>query len=219
MVINIDSKEFCDILNFVRKCKFIDDIKFEIDPIINDSINITISKYHRGIGYRHRKVLDVRDLISGTFGISEAIKGITRSMERDLSNYIEKETNMIKIEKTMVTGWEPAIRGMRNPMNSWDKSDSVFSFDGAERYGYNVIIGENDKNLMRKLISSGSDHAKFRRMIVVYCDVTAPLYWWKEYDTYKVGTVANSCSTMHKIAAKEFELGDFSTDHLIWTML
>ena len=125
---------------------------------------------------------------------------------------------MIKIEKTMVTGWEPAIRGMRNPMNSWDKSDSVFSFDGAERYGYNVIIGENDKNLMRKLISSGSDHAKFRRMIVVYCDVTAPLYWWKEYDTYKVGTVANSCSTMHKIAAKEFELGDFSTDHLIWTM-
>lgn len=115
---------------------------------------------------------------------------------------------MIKIEKTMVTGWEPAIRGMRNPMNSWDKSDSVFSFDG------HVILGENDKKLMRQLIWGGSDHAKFRRMIAVYCDITAPLYWWKEFDTYKVGTVANSCSTMHKIAAKEFTLEDFSCEHL-----
>lgn len=123
---------------------------------------------------------------------------------------------MIKIEKTMVTGWEPAIRGMRNPMNSWDKSDSVFNLVPSmpDTEPVNVLLGENDKKLMQQLISSGSDHAKFRRMIVVYCDVTAPLYWWKEYDTYKVGTVANSCSTMHKIAAKEFTLEDFSCEHL-----
>lgn len=114
---------------------------------------------------------------------------------------------MIKIEKTEVLGLEPAIRGMRNPLNSWDKQDSFF--DGEE-----FIIGRNDFSLMEKLANAGSSHSKYRRMIVVYADVTAPLYWWKEYDTYKVGTVANSCSTMHKIHAKEFVLDDFSHEHL-----
>ena len=114
---------------------------------------------------------------------------------------------MIKIEKTEVLGLEPAIRGMRNPLNSWDKQDSFF--DGEE-----FIIGRNDFSLMEKLANAGSSHSKYRRMIVVYADVTAPLYWWKEYDTYKVGTVANSCSTMHKIQAKEFVLDDFSHEHL-----
>ena len=104
---------------------------------------------------------------------------------------------MIKIEKTEVLGLEPAIRGMRNPLNSWDKQDSFF--DGEE-----FIMGRNDFSLMEKLAKAGSSHAKYRRMIVVYADITAPLYWWKEYDTYKVGTVANSCSTMHKIHAKQF---------------
>lgn len=115
---------------------------------------------------------------------------------------------MIKIENVEVTGWEHAIRGMRNPMNSWDKSDSVIN----EGYGY---IGENDLELMKKLAKAGTDHRKFMRMITVYVDVTAPLYWWKEADTYKVGTVTNSCSTMHKIHEKKFTLDDFSTDHLI----
>ena len=114
---------------------------------------------------------------------------------------------MIKIEKTETYGWEAAIRGMRNPMNSWDKSDSVFSMG-------DTFIGENDLSLMKKLCKAGTDHRKFMRMIVVYVDITAPLYWWKEYDTYKVGTVANSCSTMHKILDKEFTLEDFSTDRL-----
>ena len=113
---------------------------------------------------------------------------------------------MIKIEKTEVLGLEPAIRGMRNPLNSWDKQDSFF--DGEE-----FIIGRNDFSLMEKLAKSGSSHSKYRRMIVVYADITAPLYWWKEYDTYKVGTVANSCSTMHKIHAKEFTLDDFSHEY------
>lgn len=116
---------------------------------------------------------------------------------------------MIKIENYDVMGWEHAIRGMRNPMNSWDKSDSQFY------KGYIDIIGENDLNLMRKLAKAGTDHRKFMRMIVVYVDITAPLYWWKEFDTYKVATVANSCSTMHKIADKEFTLDDFSHEHLI----
>jgi hypothetical protein len=113
---------------------------------------------------------------------------------------------MIKIEKTEVLGLEPAIRGMRNPLNSWDKQDSFF--DGEE-----FIIGRNDFSLMEKLAKAGSSHAKYRRMIVVYADVTAPLYWWKEYDTYKVGTVANSCSTMHTIHKKEFTLDDFSHEY------
>ena len=110
---------------------------------------------------------------------------------------------MIKIEKTDTYGWEAAIRGMRNPLNSWDKSDSYFTDHG-------VSVGENDLNLMKRLIKAGSDHSKFMRMICVTVDLTAPLYWWKEYDTYKVGTVANSCSTMHKLTAKEFTMEDFS---------
>ena len=126
---------------------------------------------------------------------------------------------MLKIENVEVLGWEHAIRGMRNPKNSWAKSDS-----GPEcPYGkekccgecqQNFCIGPNDKQLMMTLRNAGTDHRKFMRMITVYLDITAPLYWWKEFDTYKVGTVANSCSTMHKIAAKEFTLDDFSYEHL-----
>lgn len=114
---------------------------------------------------------------------------------------------MIKIENADVFGWEAAIRGMRNPLESWDKSDSYF---GDTTY----LIGTNDLKLMRNLSKAGPDHGKFARMINVTCDITAPLYWWKEYDTYKVGTVANSCSTMHKIHAKEFTLDDFSHEYL-----
>lgn len=113
---------------------------------------------------------------------------------------------MIKLEKTNVYGWEAAIRGMRNPLNSWDKSDST--------WGDDFCIGHDDHRLMVNLAKAGPVHAKYRRMITVTVDITAPLYWWKEFDTYKVGTVANSCSTMHKIHAKEFTLDDFSTDHL-----
>lgn len=149
---------------------------------------------------------------------------------------------MIKIENIEVMGWEPAIRGMRNPMNSWEKSDTIFweyvdeekgdifrNINGERMYfdmyhqpddlesfvdENKFVIGKNDLELMMRLAKAGSTHAKYRRMITVYMDVTAPLYWWKEADTYKVGTVANSCSTMHKIHAKEFELDDFSHDHL-----
>lgn len=135
---------------------------------------------------------------------------------------------MLKIENVELHGWEPGIRGMRNPKNSWKKSDSKFvTTDGDHHdicgnfgpwygsYGWKeAVIGENDLNLMTTLRDAGTDHRKFMRMIVVYMDVTAPLYWWKEYDTYKVGTVANSCSTMHKIAEKEFTLDDFSHEHL-----
>ena len=150
---------------------------------------------------------------------------------------------MIKIENVSVVGWEPAIRGARNPMNSWEKSDSVFDIfqrdhyeDGniyVENFGRNILgklaefpndverrnetfyIGPNDLKLLTNLAKAGSDEAKFRRMIVVYLDVTAPMYWWKEADTYKVGTVRNSCSTMHKIHAKEFTLDDFSWEQLL----
>ncbi|MBO5969135.1 MAG: hypothetical protein J6S14_11640 [Clostridia bacterium] len=115
---------------------------------------------------------------------------------------------MIKISDVETCGIRPAIRGMRNPMNSWEKSDSVF-----DEYG-GVVVGDSDLNLMKSLSSAGNDHAKFLRMIIVWLDITAPLYWWKEFDTYKVGTVANSCSTMHKIHAKEFATEDFSTDRL-----
>lgn len=130
---------------------------------------------------------------------------------------------MIKLENAEVLGWEAAIRGMRNPMNSWDKSDSdnscPMSYDngGCDCCDYcsiNFQVGPNDKDLMKCLRLSGTDHRKFMRMITVYVDITAPLYWWKEFDTYKVGTVANSCSTMHKIHAKEFTLDDFSHEHL-----
>ena len=122
---------------------------------------------------------------------------------------------MIKIENTEVIGWEHAIRGMRNPMNSFDKSDSEWwECDHADVYYPCANIGPNDLELMQKLCKAGTDHRKFMRMIVVYADITAPLYWWKEFDTYKVGTVANSCSTMHKIHEKEFTLDDFSHEHL-----
>ena len=143
---------------------------------------------------------------------------------------------MIKIENAEIVGWEAAIRGMRNPMNSWEKSDSfecVYNnpiFDSCEKCVFRTgeepndicirgdmsfVIGPNDHKLMMKLRNAGTDHRKFMRMIVVYLDITAPLYWWKEFDTYKVGTVANSCSTMHKIHEKEFTLEDFSCEDLM----
>lgn len=124
----------------------------------------------------------------------------------------------IKIENVEVMGWEAAIRGMRNPMNSWEKSDSSNGCDtGLCKSCGNTcrfIIGPNDLDLMKRLRNAGTDHRKFMRMITVYADITAPLYWWKEFDTYKVGTVANSCSTMHKIADKEFTFEDFSCEYL-----
>ena len=129
---------------------------------------------------------------------------------------------MLKIENTEVIGWEAAIRGMRNPKNSWEKSDSHWDYvdQGSEyltvdHFGdANFNIGPNDQKLMTNLRNAGTDHRKFMRMITVYLDITAPLYWWKEFDTYKIGTVANSCSTMHKIHAKRFEREDFSIEHL-----
>lgn len=132
---------------------------------------------------------------------------------------------MLKVENVEVLGWEHAIRGMRNPLNSWEKSDSQFVRDSdygcfgvcpcAELVDCDCChVGPNDLKLMNTLRNAGTDHRKFMRMITVYLDITAPLYWWKEFDTYKVGTVANSCSTMHKIAAKEFTLEDFSHEHL-----
>ena len=126
---------------------------------------------------------------------------------------------MIKFENTEVLGWEHAIRGMRNPMNSWEKSDSEFSVCECEQWPHDikkslVKLGSNDLDLMKRLRNAGTDHRKFMRMITVYVDILAPLYWWKEFDTYKIGTVANSCSTMHKIHAKEFTLEDFSCEHL-----
>ena len=138
---------------------------------------------------------------------------------------------MLKIENTEVMGWEHAIRGMRNPKNSWKKTDSYPAVDcgkcgkieregickkeDRDCTGFECFeVGPNDLKLMTTLRNAGTDHRKFMRMITVYLDITAPLYWWKEFDTYKVGTVANSCSTMHKIAAKEFTLEDFSHEHL-----
>lgn len=138
---------------------------------------------------------------------------------------------MIKFEKTDVIGWEHAIRGMRNPLNSWDMSDSELckGADGFEDCHVNACgvcprhedfrhdifcVGVKDYDLMKRLRNAGTDHRKFMRMLTVYVDITAPLYWWKEFDTYKVGTVANSCSTMHKIHAKRFTLDDFSCEHL-----
>ena len=127
---------------------------------------------------------------------------------------------MLTIDKVSVYGFEESIRGMRNPMNSWDKSDSGYDnipridamIDEAEDHVY--LLGCNDETLMNQLVKAGPSHRKFMRMIVVYMDIFAPLYWWKEFDTYKVGTVSNSCSTMHKITAKVFEREDFSTDKL-----
>ena len=119
---------------------------------------------------------------------------------------------MIKFENTQTYGWDAAIRGMRNPMNSWGKSDTRIECpdEGTTRWCGDPIIGPSDLKLMKSLIKAGSDHSKFMRMINVSVDITAPLYWWKEFDTYKVGTVRNSCSTMHKIMSKEFTMDDFS---------
>lgn len=134
---------------------------------------------------------------------------------------------MLKISNFEVVGWEHAVRGMRNPKNSWDKTDSAFKevaevdiledgvVDKQQVYFDALSLGENDHKLMMTLRNAGTDHRKFMRMITVYVDITAPLYWWKEFDTYKVGTVANSCSTMHKIHAKKFEMSDFSFEHLM----
>ena len=122
---------------------------------------------------------------------------------------------MIKFENAEVMNFEGALRGMRNPLNSWDKSDSKFSIENRiikGRFRQSVEIGENDLALAQRLIKAGSDHRKFLRQIFVSVDITAPLYWWKEFDTYKVATVANSCSTMHKIHSKRIELSDFSID-------
>ena len=130
---------------------------------------------------------------------------------------------MIKVENIETWGFEHAIRGMRNPLNSWDKTDSYFGCgenkcrrctDYCDWREQNYILGENDLGLMRKLFKAGNEHRKYLRQIFVSMDITAPLYWWKEFDTYKVGTVANSCSTMHKIHSKEFTLDDFSHEHL-----
>lgn len=132
---------------------------------------------------------------------------------------------MIKFENVEIVGWKPAIRGMRNPKNSWDHSDTLYlpqnlcdddkDFERSKICGgYSPVINDNDYSLMTSLSFGGPVHAKYRRMIVVYVDITAPLYWWKEFDTYKVGTVSNSCSTMHKIADKEFTLEDFSCEHV-----
>ena len=134
---------------------------------------------------------------------------------------------MITITNVETYGLEAAIRGMRNPMNSWDKSDSAFGrnleipysqnnpITMFDKYGIETYIGDNDLDLMKRLVKAGTDHRKFMRMITVSCDITAPLYWWKEFDTYKVGTVANSCSTMHKIHANRFSIDDFSREY-IW---
>lgn len=122
---------------------------------------------------------------------------------------------MITIEKTRVSGIEEAIRGMRNPMNSWKQSDSHELVGDTEYQNDPYFLGDKDEELMLKLNAAGTSHSKYRRMIVVWVDITAPLYWWKEFDTYKVGTVANSCSTMHKLASRDLTLDDFSHDHLI----
>lgn len=132
---------------------------------------------------------------------------------------------MLKTENAEVIGWEHAIRGMRNPKNSWEKSDSNWRYVAPAQRENHILasysddsefwIGPNDADLMNRLRNAGTDHRKFMRMITVYLDIIAPLYWWKEFDTYKVGTVANSCSTMHKIADKEFTLEDFSNEHLL----
>lgn len=131
----------------------------------------------------------------------------------------------IKIENIQTMGWEGALRGMRNPLNSWDKADSAYASDiertdtniadyGTKLDRYDFVIGQNDLALCLKLINAGSEHRKFLRMIHVQMDITAPLYWWKEFDTYKVATTSNSCSTMHRIAAKPFKIDDFSYEHL-----
>lgn len=132
-------------------------------------------------------------------------------MEGEGPGDLQKEGQMIKVEHIDVRGMHAAIRGMRNPMNSWDRSDS-YDVDLDEGGPSIYIIGDADLKLMKQLLQAGPEHRKYLRMIMVYMDITAPLYWWKEYDTYKVSTVANSCSTMHKITSKPIEVSDFSMD-------
>lgn len=123
---------------------------------------------------------------------------------------------MLKVEELSVCGLAGAVRGMRNPLNSWSKSDSkVVSHSGGDDPGWDFVVGEADYDLMKRLCDAGEEHRKWMRMVVVYMDITAPLYWWKEFDTYKVGTVTNSCSTMHTIHKKEFTLDDFSYEHIL----
>lgn len=125
---------------------------------------------------------------------------------------------MLKVENTEVYGWEAAIRGMRNPWESWEMSDSChlsINLSNNLINGPKVVLGAKDLDLMKQLVKAGTDHSKFMRYITVTCDITAPMYWWKELDTYKVGTIRNSCSTMHKIAAKAFTVNDFSHEHLM----
>ena len=117
---------------------------------------------------------------------------------------------MINLSRTDISGWNAALRGMRNPLNSWGRSDSSYFSDGSLQ-----ALGRNDQDLAQRLIQSGTDHRKFMRMITVTTDIYAPLYWWKEFDTYKVGTVANSCSTMHTVHMNPFTMDDFSHEHLI----
>lgn len=124
---------------------------------------------------------------------------------------------MITLDHTQILGWEHAVRGMRNPKNSWSKSDSTFHSNCSsfkDECGHDVDLGNADFDLMVRLHNAGTDHRKFMRMLIVFVDINAPLYWWKEFDTYKVGVVANSCSTMHKIHAKKFTIDDFSHEHL-----
>lgn len=126
---------------------------------------------------------------------------------------------MIRVEHVKTFNFEGAVRGLRNPMNSWDFSDSGYIASGKRYENVDFVVGDVDLNLMKRLYKAGPEHRKYLRQIFVSLDITAPLYWWKEFDTYKVGTVANSCSTMHKIAAKEFELDDFSHEHLCGTSI
>ena len=151
-------------------------------------------------------------------GQGEGSKGNQNKVPLAPLFYARKGERMITITDVDVWGFKHAIRGMRNPMNSWDKSDSYFDgclmTDEQDEYRAEYIIGENDGDLMHRLFKAGTEHRKYMRQIMVSMDIIAPLYWWKEFDTYKIGTVANSCSTMHKIADKEFELKDFSCEHL-----
>lgn len=161
-------------------------------------------------------VLISSSVVARIYDISEddIVNEINKKADKYGFDRVKGEQTMIKIENVEIYGWEPTIRGMRNPLNSWEKSDSEYECIDEDRDIYEYVIGPNDLDLMKRLSNGGPVHAKYRRMITVYMDITAPFYWWKEFSTYKVGTVTNSCSTMHKIHAKEFTLEDFSTDHL-----
>lgn len=173
----------------------------------------------KAVGYEHEQIAkwltELKTLKQIQKSMNEAAelckKNAWHIRMPDVLSINRRFAKMIKLENTEVSGLKAAIRGMRNPMNSWEQSDSHYAeYPDDDVY----CVGEKDLDLMKRLVSAGTDHSKFMRMITVTADITAPLYWWKEYDTYKVGTVANSCSTMHKIAAKRFELDDFSHDKM-----